>query len=292
MISEVRGFLKSFLFLRKLFAYYLFPSGFFDLYLEKYKLSQNWMSRIQKVYSCPDNDLIIRHPKAGLVTCGKQFMHNGLKVNIGSYYGPEGTIMLKKNFGVHEPQEERVFQEILKLMPANAVMVELGSFWSFYSLWFHQKVFNPTNYMVEPDSFNLGQGVRNFKLNRFNGVFLQAYISNYFRDGLIPTFTVDYLLEKFLINRVNILHADIQGAELDMLSGSVKSFNLGLVDFVFVSTHSNDLHYNCLAFLKNYNFSIIAEADLNNSFSEDGLIVASARHISPKFRIEISKITD
>jgi hypothetical protein len=44
-------------------------------------------------------------------------------------------------------------------------MIELGAFWSFYSMWFNKEVENAINYMVEPDSFNLGQGKRNFKLN-------------------------------------------------------------------------------------------------------------------------------
>ena len=39
-------------------------------------------------------------------------MHNGLKIHLGSYYGPEGATQLIINKGVHEPQEEYVFQEV------------------------------------------------------------------------------------------------------------------------------------------------------------------------------------
>jgi hypothetical protein len=215
-------------------------------------------------------------------------MHNGLKIFLGSYYGPEVAIMLQKNKGVHEPQEERVFQEILKLMPPNALMIEMGSFWSFYSMWFQSKVENARNYMIEPDEFNLGQGKRNFKLNNFEGSFTQAYISSKFIKGKIPTISVDYFVKSNNIDKINILHSDIQGYEFEMLSGAKESILQNKIDYIFISTHNNELHNRCLNFLIEHDFFIISEVDLENTFSEDGLIVASANHILSKNKIKIS----
>jgi hypothetical protein len=45
-----------------------------------------------------------------------------------------GLIELCK--GYHEPQEELVFHKVMKRLPPNATMIELGGYWAFYSLWF------------------------------------------------------------------------------------------------------------------------------------------------------------
>ena len=51
---------------------------------------------------------------AGRLSGGVQLMHNGLRVVEGSYYRWRGTRMFAATGGVHEPQEERVFAEVLK----------------------------------------------------------------------------------------------------------------------------------------------------------------------------------
>jgi hypothetical protein len=67
------------------------------------------------------------------------------------------------------------------------------------------------------------------------------------------------------------------------------TFSEDKVGYVFISTHSNVLHYQCLNFLKNKNFVIIASADLDESFSEDGLIAARAPYFKGINAINISK---
>jgi hypothetical protein len=61
-----------------------------------------------------------------------QIMHNGLRVVAGGYYGDWMTRIIERLHGHHEPQEEAVFHEILKLLPPDATMLELGGFWSYY----------------------------------------------------------------------------------------------------------------------------------------------------------------
>ncbi|MBI4681229.1 MAG: hypothetical protein HY753_08545 [Nitrospirae bacterium] len=95
---------------------------------------QWWERRINDVLSCPDNKFIPRVNNAGSIKDGFLVMHNGIKVLPLSYSGYPMLKMLIENKGVHEPQEERVFFEILKKMPERAVMMELGCYWSFYSM--------------------------------------------------------------------------------------------------------------------------------------------------------------
>ena len=288
MYSQLRTAIRSNYILRKFFGYFLISTGLFDSYIKNYKLSDAWIKRIDNVLISKDNEYINRVKDAGKISNGVQKMHNGLKIYLGSYYGPEVAIMLQKNKGVHEPQEERVFQEVLKLIPKNAVMIEMGSFWSFYSMWFQSNVENAKNYMIEPDAFNLGQGRRNFKLNKLNGDFTQAFVSSEYSNGKIPIISVDYFVELKKIDKIHILHSDIQGYEFEMLNGAKDALAQKKIDYIFISTHSNDLHYKCLNFLLEHNFFIISEVDLDNTFSEDGLIVASAEHILSRNKVEIS----
>ena len=48
---------------------------------------------------------------AGRVIGPNQVMHNGLLICRDSYHGSPVRLMLGRNRGVHEPQEERVFGE-------------------------------------------------------------------------------------------------------------------------------------------------------------------------------------
>jgi len=277
MIKSFRKLAQKNIYLRKLFGYFLASSGLVDFYFKNYKLSPSWQKRLKDIISSKDNKLIPKVVNAGIIKNGKQTMHNGLKIYLGSYYGPEFALIFLKSKGVHEPQEERVFGEVLKKIKPGSTMIELGAFWSFYSMWFNKEVENAINYMVEPDSFNLGQGKRNFKLNKLKGKFIQAFsgkLSSF--TGAIPVLSLDDIIKSNYIDFVDILHSDIQGFEYDMLQGAINSFNEKKIGYVFISTHSNEVHNNCLSFLNGFNFIVLANADIDHTFSEDGLIVARA----------------
>lgn len=264
---------------KRLIQKLLHDSGYYLLKYQKalsrYQPDQEWESRIIDAVECKDNIYIPRVANAGIVDGRYQIMHNGLKILLGSYYGYGYTRLLERNKGVHEPQEERVFREVLKYIPAGATMIELGSFWAFYSMWFHSEIENAQCYMVEPEYINMLKGRSNFKHNNFKGTFINAFVG---KSGVptrpTPTISIDDLVKTKGIERVHILHSDIQGAEFEMLQGAKSVLSSKIVDYVFVSTHSNELHIQCELFLKEYNFEIIASANLDESFSVDGILVA------------------
>ena len=97
-----------------------------------------WENRINNVMSCGDNQHIPRHPDAGKIVDCRLIMHNGVKIAPLSYYSAPMLKMLMLNRGVHEPQEERIFQDILRGIPEAGCMLELGAYWGFYSLWFNK----------------------------------------------------------------------------------------------------------------------------------------------------------
>ncbi len=289
MINWLRTIAKKNLVIRKFIGYYLASSGLFDSFFKNYKVSGVWEKRIQHVLESKDNEFIPRVSNAGEIKAGKQLMHNGLRIHLGSYYGPEYAKMLLVSKGIHEPQEERVFMEVLKAMPENAIMIEMGAFWSFYSMWFQKEVKHAVNYMIEPDAFNLGQGKRNFRLNKMKGTFIQAFAgqkSATLENG--NTICIDDMVQQNSISFVHMLHSDIQGFEYEMLLGAGTTFLEKKIGYVFISTHSNELHYKCLDFLKQRNFIILASADIDQSFSEDGLIAARADYFEGIDPVSIS----
>ena len=290
MIQAIRTRMRKSSQLRNFIAHKLVPLGLLDSYFKKYQLSEIWLERLNDTVKCSDNQYIQRVKDAGEIIKGKQIMHNGLKINLGSYYGPEVAKILYENKGVHEPQEERVFAEILKEIPDNGTMIELGAFWSFYSMWFNKEVKEAKNFMIEPSLFNMTSGKGNFKLNNMKGDFHHAFIgkTSSTKDDP-PIVCIDDFIEMKKIKYIDILHSDIQGFEHDMLLGTEKTIAQNKVGYIFISTHSNEVHYNCLNFLKERQFFIIANCDKDNTFSEDGLIVAHAPHINFHKQIEISK---
>jgi len=116
---------------------------------------RDWKQRIQDVLDAPESKLIPRHENAGEIVDGLLVMHNGIKIDPLSYYGYPMRKMFMLSGGVHEPQEELVFGKVLEKLPAGATMVELGSYWAFYSMWFHKAIEQARCIMVEPEEEGL-----------------------------------------------------------------------------------------------------------------------------------------
>jgi hypothetical protein len=205
-------------------------------------------------------------------------MHNGLWVAEGCYYRWRGTMMFAATQGTHEPQEERVFAEVLKFVPPGGVMLELGAYWGFYSMWFAREVPRARCILVEPLLVNLDYGRENFRLNGLDGEFVRAKVgAASARDWSGATVCVDDLVEERGLERIDILHCDIQGFEGGMLTGAVRTLRARKVRFAFISTHTDELHARCRAALVAHGFDLIAEADLQGSYSFDGILVGQLR---------------
>jgi hypothetical protein len=144
--------------------------------------------------------------------------------------------------------------------------------------------------MIEPDSFNMGHGKRNFRLNNMKGNFIQAFVSDKSSGGKgIPTICIDDFAEQNKIEFIHMLHSDIQGYEYNMLEGAAGCFKDKKIGYVFISTHSNDIHDKCFQYLKDRQFIILASANLDETFSEDGLIAARAPYFPGIAPVNISK---
>ena len=255
------------------------------------KVDSEWENRIADAILCPDNQCIPRVPLAGNISGSCIMMHNGIKIRALGYYGVGILNLLIRNRGVHEPQEEKAFREVLPFVKPGSVMIEAGAYWGFYSLWFASEVSNADCYLLEPDPRNLGAGRQNFRLNRKKAKFFKVGLGNRFSTQLLTAkiTTLDKFCADCKIEHISILHADIQGAELDMLNGAKNLFINNNVDYVFISTHSQKLHYECIGFLQKYDYIILCSADRNETYSLDGLVVGKRIGLVNPDEIAISK---
>jgi FkbM family methyltransferase len=252
--------------------------------------------RAEMTISCRDCELIPKVRDAGKVIAleGKpvQIMHNGVRVVAGGYYGDWMTGIIERLQGHHEPQEEVVFHEILKHVAPDATMLELGGFWSYYSLWFKSEHGSRRHaYVVEPDPNHIAVGRANAALNDSEITFVQCCVGaqpirsvSFTTESAgkirIPQISIPSFLQEHLIPKLDVLHCDTQGAETAIIGSCEELLRSHAIRFGIFSTHSHHIsgdpltHQRCLAMLKDFGGTILAEHDVHESFSGDGLIAA------------------
>ena len=261
--------------------------------------------------SCRDTDYIKKVKDAGKIKKVKgrdvQVMHDGTMVLAGGYHGDWMADVISELRGHHEPQEEKVFFEVLKRVKSDSWMIELGSFWAYYSIWFSRFVNRSHNICCEPDPNNISLGEMNSELNNVSLNFIQSAAGSKDGDKVDVTMdsdstktvnlsvrTVDSLVEEFQIDKLELVHIDVQGFEHDALKGCVNSIKNKKLRFVFISTHhyvfSNNpnTHEDCMKFVVNHGGNIISSHTIPESFSGDGLIVASFSDEDKDFKVSTS----
>lgn len=254
--------------------------------------NEDFHGRFREIISDPLNLLIERVPMAGMLgEDGKVTLHNGIRVPVsgaGAYYGNFSDILVL-NRGVHEPLEEYVFQQLVKRLGTAPVMLELGAYWAHYSMWLLLVRPEGRAFMVEPLEENLRAGAANFAAHGMNGGFIHAAVGP-------GQFEVDRFMAQLSLAKLDILHADIQGADVLMLVASERTLVERKVDYVFVSTHTQDLHNQVASMLTvaGYRIEVSSDPDFETT-SNDGLVFASSPKVpavftdfSPLGRVEIA----
>ena len=277
-------------------------------------LSELERRRIALTVAVRDTDAIPKVPDAGEIVThhgeSVQVMHNGVMVREGCYHGPWMTEVIRRLRGHHEPQEELAFHTVLRRLASDTrapTMVELGSFWAYYSLWAKRAIPATRLVLVEPDLANLAVGRHNLELNDMDAAFvINAAIGNehdiavtlaWESDGQPhPTrlVTIDGLMHDLDLQRIDLLLCDIQGAEVAALEGAARALADRRVRFLVISTHHHRItgdpltHQRCLRLLQEVGVHFIAEHSASESCSGDGLIVASTDPSDADLRADVS----
>jgi hypothetical protein len=242
--------------------------------------ARDLLGRFREIISDPVNLLIERIPAAGLVQDNEVFLHNGIRVPLmgdAAYYGAFSQIFII-NRGVHEPLEEYVFQETLKTLREDPVMIELGAYWAHYSMWLKKARPRATQIMVEPDAVNLAAGKSNFQRNGLAGEFINAAVAK-------GQFEIDPFFASRSLSHLDILHVDIQGFEIQMMESARAALSGKKIDYLFISTHSQPLHNAVVSTLARHGYRVEVSSDFDNdTTSFDGFVFASSPDARQIFR--------
>jgi hypothetical protein len=268
------------------------------------KIPRENLERIRITSKCQDCDYIPKVINAGEVVEGEdgiksQIMFNGIKVVAGGYYGNWMQQIIENLGGHHEPQKEKVFFEVLKILKQRLkkgeemAILELGAFWSYYSLWFLKEFPQAKAMLIDSDLNNLEIGKKNFRLNNFAGYFSnevidksKAHYVDFIQESDKSKVDVKNfdLLETMKINnieKINVLMCDILGGEEYYFHKIEEELRKKKIEILFISTHHQSIsgswltHENLLKYLVQLGGHIIAEHSVSESFSGDGLIVIS-----------------
>lgn len=268
--------------------------------------------RMQMTISCRDTDYIPKVKDAGVIkkvgAKEVQIMFNNLLVENGGYHDEWMSAIIKSLKGHHEPQEEKVFYEVLKRISNKPTMIELGSFWAYYSVWFAKQFPGSQVVGCEPDPTNLALGQRNAELNKLKNItFFNSAAGE--DDGIMTDVvmdsdpsqavsveirTVDSLVKEMNWQKLDLLHMDVQGFETSALRGAAATIKSKNLRFLFVSTHhyffsdNVNTHGECLEYIKNLGGHIISSHTIPESYSGDGLIVASFDERDKDFHVSTS----
>jgi FkbM family methyltransferase len=254
-------------------------------------------ARVEMTCCCRDAEAVPKVAGAGAVfrRHGRpvQRMHQGVLVPAGGYHGAWMSEIIRRLRGHHEPQEERLVHHLLSHCRPGTRMVEVGAFWAYYSAWYLTAVPGATAVCLEPDANNADVGRETMALNGLSATWVAGAAGRHhvpavlFRresDGQarpVPVHSFGSLLGVAGAGPVELLHIDAQGAEVPFLESLADVDVRATVRFVVVSTHdvsisgSTTTHEDCLRIIRRLGGAVLDEHTVEESFSGDGLIVAS-----------------
>jgi FkbM family methyltransferase len=253
--------------------------------------------RARMTLSCTDTACIPKVADAGEVRQQDgmriQVMHEGSLVIAGGYHGSWMEDIIRGLRGHHEPQEELLFHELLKLVRPGTWIIEVGAFWAYYTNWYLGAVQGSRAVCVEPDEPSMRVGQTNLRLNGRKAKWVNAFVGREHseavafrresdgREVAVPCLDMEGLLALTGGEPVEVLHVDVQGSEWPLIQSMRRAVEAGLLRFVVVSTHhemisgSKTTHQDCLKELRTLGASILSEFNVEESYAGDGLIVAS-----------------
>ena len=245
---------------------------------------------------------IIRNPYFGKIP----FHHLGGKIFDGIQYLFDGSSIIyphgsdkvhniyRLTRGAPEPEEIYLFLKLIKKVKKNGVMLEIGAGQGFYSLIASNYLTRGKLILVEANPRFIQMLNQNMVLNKLQNrwIIVQKVITNSdnryikFREFgyassihkkgqyQVESATIDNLVKQFNLLRINIVHMDIQGEELNALYGMEKLLKAKNIDIIMIGTHDVKLHQDCEKFLISKNYPIIFSKDLTKCSSYDGILIA------------------
>lgn len=248
-----------------------------------------------RIKSLPVYNKLDFHPLAGKIIKNRQYFFDG-SVTVYPHTDDEFIHQLfELTKGAPEPEEIFLFLQILRKLPNNAVIMELGSGQGYFSIISAKQLAKAKLFLVEANPHFVSISKVNMRLNRLisRSKVIHAAVTNrnnqyvYLQESgygssikdkgeyKVSTITVDKLIEKLNLSKVDLIHMDVQGAEVNILKGMMKSLDRKCVNYIFIATHKSFRHNLCLNYLTNFEYKILYSRDPSKSTSFDGILIAT-----------------
>ena len=197
--------------------------------------------------------------------------------------------------GADQPSESlqvETFKECLKdIKSKSPTMIEIGSNDCFYSMTFNETLPNSKNICVEISRDLMEIGQKNVSVNGLEGFHFvwgavgaadmdyleleKAAHPHFYSDISPTTYSLKDIYDQFQLDKVDLIHMDICGTEIEVLTEILTS-NLK-VDYLFISTHATQAHHSpthqkCIDILDQLGVEYIF-SDETRGGCGDGLIV-------------------
>ena len=176
---------------------------------------------------------------------------------------PGGTWDMHKN-------EYNRFRNVLdRITNDDPVMIELGCYWAVWSILFGKKFPNATLILNDMDKLKLNIGRANIILNDLECI---NYLGKVDRRGNF----FSEMISDSNIAKVNLLHMDIQGAELGLSSYLLSKLEEKFIDNIIVATHSTKIHNTILERFSDIpGYEIISNIEYTGGKTGDGEVILS-----------------
>jgi SAM-dependent methyltransferase len=148
--------------------------------------------------------------------------------------------------------ELRISENLLRLAPNNCVFFDIGCAIGFYSILLSKKC----KRIVGFDPYDKSS-LLNISLNNIsNFELIPCFLSDHKESSNVEIETLDSLIERGL-PLPDVVKIDIEGEEYKVLLGAKKKlFDQKSPEVILIETHSEKLFYECLDFLKPFEYII------------------------------------
>jgi len=206
----------------------------------------------------------------------KTTQYKNIKMLAGQGHYPGSGPLSNNNYTEEIKDFQMVLNDIKNTQNTHPVMMEIGAFWAFWSLMFRDTFKHGKNILIEPIQQHLNVGLKNFQINDFD---CSSYHAAFNIDTQCTLFTknivsFEHVWNEEKLDTLDLLHADIQGAELPLLEKLDQDQYLhdNKIKMLVIATHSKIIHQKILEIFKRNHYNI----KINRPFMKtDGYIYAT-----------------
>mgnify|MGYP001054804054 CR=1 FL=1 len=238
---------------------------------------------------------LYRRIRSLILSTGHWRFDNGVRVykrDFTTFQIDRFRALKAKKLNFHEPEEERLFQRILKDYHGKGAFLDVGAHVGYYSLLARKLNPHIEIHAFNPDSKCIEMMKRTMRLNNIYDIHLHREAisdrvgkcdiapgdaaARITEDGKIEKTTIDNFLRS-MRSSIYLIKMDIQGEESNALKGAQGSFPR--IENILVGTHGEEMHNRCLHILTSNGYEIPFEsASVENQ--PDGIIFATSQRLT------------